>query len=185
MPMMANVGCDAISANARIEDIARRHLDTAAKRALIEAELKDRPDVSNRAIAQGLGASHPTIAAVRKRLEAGGKIFHYDNTRGNDGVVQPTKKVLSPILAVATLPGIEPEGTAADIFAKAWEISPLSQGASSCVACRSITVAMRRRRSTTSPGSAPCSTVMTTHGSSLEPTWLDICRVIIPDRDKL
>ncbi|MBI2719558.1 MAG: hypothetical protein HY245_03955 [Rhizobiales bacterium] len=66
--------------------------------------------------------SHPTVAAIREELVAGGKIFHHETVRSRDGQPQPAKKSPPPTLASATLPGIEPEGTAADILARAKDI---------------------------------------------------------------
>jgi ParB-like chromosome segregation protein Spo0J len=61
---------------ARKLNLAGRHMDQAAKRALIEAEAVDHPEKSNRQIATDLGVSHPTVAAVRADLAGRGKIDH-------------------------------------------------------------------------------------------------------------
>jgi len=59
---------------------------------LIEAELKDRPEVSDRAIATDLGVSHHTVGGVRDDLEDGGQIAHHQDRVGKDGVSQPARK---------------------------------------------------------------------------------------------
>lgn len=59
---------------ARRLNIVRRHLDTAAKRAPVEAELRDRPEVSNRATAQDLVVHHTTVSTMRDRRETTGEI---------------------------------------------------------------------------------------------------------------
>lgn len=73
---------------ARKLNIARRHLDAKAKRALIADELKDRPQFSNRAIGADLGVSHHTVDDVREKLEQGGQIAHQSEVIGRDGVKQ-------------------------------------------------------------------------------------------------
>lgn len=85
---------------ARKLNIARRHLDTAAKRALIEAELRDRPEVSNRAIAADLGVDHKTVAGARDELKASGEIPQFEKTRGRDG-----RERRPPQVKAVSLPG--------------------------------------------------------------------------------
>lgn len=71
--------------HARRLNLDRRHLDTAAKRTLIEAELREQPEVSDRAIAGGLGVDHKTVGAVREGLEATGEIPQLTERKGRDG----------------------------------------------------------------------------------------------------
>jgi ParB-like chromosome segregation protein Spo0J len=47
--------------HARKLNLARRHLDQQQKRSLIEEQLRDTPDRSNRQIASALGASDKTV----------------------------------------------------------------------------------------------------------------------------
>lgn len=89
---------------ARRLNIARRHLDTAAKRTLIEAELKDRPQVSNRTIAADLGVSHPTVAATRKELEDRGDVEKFTTTTDTLGRQQPASKPSRPTVAAVSVP---------------------------------------------------------------------------------
>ncbi len=60
-------------------------LTTAEKRVRIEAALKANPELSNRQIAEKVGASHPTVAEVREQMEATGKITSSESTIGKDG----------------------------------------------------------------------------------------------------
>ena len=62
----------------------------AAKRTLIEAELKDNPERSNRQVAVELGVNHETVIAARKKLEATGGIRQLDKTVGKDGKARTT-----------------------------------------------------------------------------------------------
>lgn len=105
---------------ARRLNIARRHLDAAAKRTLIEAELKDRPEESNRAIAADLGVNHETVSDARDRLVSTGGIRQLDKTKGRDG--KKRKKPSKPKVAAVTVPGVEATGSASDILAAAKEI---------------------------------------------------------------
>jgi hypothetical protein len=65
-------------------------LSDGTKSFLIEAELRDRPEVSNRAIAADLGVSHHTVNSVRENV--GGQIAHHEKRIGRDGVAQPASK---------------------------------------------------------------------------------------------
>jgi ParB-like chromosome segregation protein Spo0J len=56
----------------RALNLARRHLDHAAKRQVIADELKENPDRSNRWIARSLGVHHATVIAVRDNLTSTG-----------------------------------------------------------------------------------------------------------------
>lgn len=49
-------------------NLARRHVTQAQRRDLIRLELERAPDRSDRAIARLVGASHPTVAAVRREI---------------------------------------------------------------------------------------------------------------------
>ncbi|MDP9875608.1 MT-A70 family methyltransferase [Agrobacterium tumefaciens] len=78
--------------HARSLNFARRHLSGAQKQAVIEAHLKDAPEVSNRAIARDLGVDHKTVSAARQRLVDGGEIPHHEKVVGRNGVAQPIAK---------------------------------------------------------------------------------------------
>lgn len=70
---------------ARSINFARRHLSTAQKQRVIEAQLKDAPESSNRAIAASLGVDHKTVAGARTRLEVRGEIPQLERSIGRDG----------------------------------------------------------------------------------------------------
>lgn len=78
--------------HARQLNIARRHLNREQRRDLIEAELRDRPERSNRQIAAGLGVNHETVGSARERLEATGEIRQLDHTIGADGKSRPAQR---------------------------------------------------------------------------------------------
>ena len=75
-------------------NFARRHLSTAQKNDVIEAQLRDTPSISSRAIAARLGVDHKTVTSVRRRLVDGGEIPHQEEVEGRDGVVQPARKAI-------------------------------------------------------------------------------------------
>ena len=73
-------------AHARALNLSRRHLSTAQKRDIIEAQLKDNPSISSRAIAARLGVNDKTVGSVRRQLESTAEIPQLAATRGSDGV---------------------------------------------------------------------------------------------------
>jgi ParB/Sulfiredoxin domain len=78
-------------------NLARRHLDQAEKRAIIEAEIKDNPNRSNRTIAKelrdvGLPTDHKVIGNARGRLEASGAIPQLEKTPGKDEKLRSTRR---------------------------------------------------------------------------------------------
>lgn len=77
---------------ARRLNMARRHLTQTQRRDMIAGQLKETPEQSDRQIAEALGVSHTTVAAVRKELEDGGQIGHQQTVTGKDGVKQPKAK---------------------------------------------------------------------------------------------
>src|SRR6266487_4849419 len=66
-------------------NVLRRHLTTEQKRELIAKVLEQNPKLSDRKVAEMVGVSHPTVAAVRGELEATGKIYQSDKREGKDG----------------------------------------------------------------------------------------------------
>lgn len=78
--------------HARALNLSRRHLSTAQKREIVEAQLKETPSISSRAIAARFGVHHSTVEAARKRMVHGGEISHHDEVIGRDGVKQPSFK---------------------------------------------------------------------------------------------
>jgi ParB-like chromosome segregation protein Spo0J len=70
-------------------NVYRRHLTRAQMRELIAWMLRSDPEASDRCIAGRTGASHPTVARVRSKLEAGGTIYHLPERNGSDGKKYP------------------------------------------------------------------------------------------------
>lgn len=79
-------------AHARALNLARRHLTQAQRQALVDAQLIDTPEQSDRSIAGKLGVSQPTVSARRKELEAEGMVIKVITTTGKDGIEQPREK---------------------------------------------------------------------------------------------
>jgi hypothetical protein len=73
-------------------NLYRRHLSRAQMRELISWSLRSRPEASDRRIAGQTGASHPTVARVRRELVAGGTIYHLSTRNGQDGKEYPVAK---------------------------------------------------------------------------------------------
>jgi N6-adenosine-specific RNA methylase IME4 len=63
--------------HARQLNLARRHLDREAKRALIAQQLRETPQLSNRQIARDLGCDDKTVSTVREMLEESAEIPHF------------------------------------------------------------------------------------------------------------
>ena len=107
--------------HARQLNLARRHLDQATRRALIEQELIQDPSRSNRQIAEGLQVDHKTVQAVRAESEGTGEIPQLDRTIGADGKSRPAKPIRTTFVdpspegnaeALATAKGIVAERAA-------------------------------------------------------------------------
>ncbi len=60
-------------------------MNTAQKRLVIEAPLKETPSISSRAIAGMLKVDHKTVSAARERLVSTGEIPQFETTQGLDG----------------------------------------------------------------------------------------------------
>jgi len=60
--------------HARTLNLARRHLTSEQKRALVADQLRDTPAMADRAVAEGLRVDHKTVGAVRDALERAGEI---------------------------------------------------------------------------------------------------------------
>lgn len=90
-PSVVRLGMDeaAKRTHARKLNMARRHLNQEQRRGLIQAELKDRPEVSDRQIAKALGIDHKTVSAQREKLETTGEIPQLKTNVGADGKERP------------------------------------------------------------------------------------------------
>jgi hypothetical protein len=65
-------------------NLYRRHLSRAQMREMIAWVLKQRPEASDRSLADGCGVDHKTVDGVRKRLESTGEIPQLDARRGTN-----------------------------------------------------------------------------------------------------
>jgi hypothetical protein len=77
---------------ARTLNVARRHLSSEQKRKLIDDQLRDTPQQSNRQIADALGVDDKTVGAARNRLEATAEIPQLTETVGTDGKSRPARR---------------------------------------------------------------------------------------------
>lgn len=78
-------------------NLARRHLNSKAVRGVVEAEVLHDPRRSDRAIAELLGVSHPTVAKARRALEKRGVVETVSTRVGRDGVEQtPSAAPVAP-----------------------------------------------------------------------------------------
>lgn len=77
---------------ARQLNLARRHLNAAQKRKIIEDQLIDTPHYSNRMIGTLIGADGKTVRAHRRWLEASGLLGSMGSTMGMDGVRRPSTR---------------------------------------------------------------------------------------------
>lgn len=77
---------------ARKLNLLRRQMSQAEKQEQVEAELRERPEMSNRLIANDLGVNKGTVMAARERLELGGQIGHPEKRIGRDGLKQAATK---------------------------------------------------------------------------------------------
>ena len=85
--------------HARRMNLARRQLNRDQRRRLIEDELRESPDATNRKIAAALGVDHKTVGSVRERLEADGEIPQVEARTGIDGTTYirtPTRRSHAP-----------------------------------------------------------------------------------------
>lgn len=92
-PSVVRLGMDepAKRTHARKLNMARRHLNQEQRRGLIQAELKDRPQVSDRQIAKALGIDHKTVSVQREKLESIGEIPQCDR-QTKDGRTYPAER---------------------------------------------------------------------------------------------
>lgn len=83
-------------AHIRALNMARRHLTAFQKRAIIEAQVKEMPWLSNRALAAMLGVDNKTIHNRRREMEASGSLARRSTITGRNGVRQPARKPSLP-----------------------------------------------------------------------------------------
>jgi len=80
----------AISAKANGQHGLRR--TNADKARAVRMALQDRPGLSDRAIAEHVGVSHPTVTKYRSELENGGQLENFTSRTGKDGRQRPAHK---------------------------------------------------------------------------------------------
>lgn len=78
--------------HARKLNLARRHLNQEQRRNMIQQELKENPEKSNRQIAEELRVDDKTVGAVRDELESTAEIPQLPQTIGKDGKKRETSK---------------------------------------------------------------------------------------------
>jgi ParB-like chromosome segregation protein Spo0J len=76
----------------RALNIARRHLSTEDRRALIADAIRDDPAASDRRVAVALGVSPTTVGSVRDELEARGDVSKLDTRTDTLGRTQPARR---------------------------------------------------------------------------------------------
>lgn len=73
-------------------NLYRRHLSLEDRERRAAEVLKDRPELSNRQVAEQVKLSHPKVGKIRKRLEEAGEVETVTTIVGADGVEQPAHK---------------------------------------------------------------------------------------------
>jgi DNA modification methylase len=79
-------------AHARALNLSRRHLNQEQRRKLIEDQLREAPERSDRQIAEALHVDNKTVAKRRKHLESTEEIPQLEATQGKDGKNRPARK---------------------------------------------------------------------------------------------
>jgi hypothetical protein len=75
---------------ARELNCARRQMTEERKRPLVEAQLRDTPELSDRWIADIIGVSQVTVGCSREHLEKSGDIAHFERLKARDGKSYPS-----------------------------------------------------------------------------------------------
>lgn len=92
---------------ARGMNCARRQMTPEKKRKVVDDQLREKPQLSNRWIADIAGVDHKTVGARRDHLEQGGEIPHLTEFESKDGSVQPGDKDRRPPFPWMHEPGWE------------------------------------------------------------------------------
>ena len=71
--------------HARKLNMARRHLTREQRREMIQEQIKDTPELSDRQIAKILGVSHSTVGIIRRELIESGQVDESTTSIGADG----------------------------------------------------------------------------------------------------
>lgn len=84
--------------HARKLNMARRQLNREQKQQLIQAQLRETPERSDRQIAAGLGVDKNTVNVQRKKMESTGEIHQLKTSVGADGKERPRQVERKPTL---------------------------------------------------------------------------------------
>jgi DNA-binding Lrp family transcriptional regulator len=71
--------------HARKLNMVRRHLTREQRRELIQAQIQDTPEISDRQIAKMLGVSNSTVSVIRRELIDSGQMCESHTSIGADG----------------------------------------------------------------------------------------------------
>lgn len=83
--------------HARKLNMARRHLTREQRRDLINEQLKETPEKSDRQIAAGLGVHHTTVTTQRAKMEKTGELAKLASSIGADGKERPRVVERKPV----------------------------------------------------------------------------------------
>lgn len=91
----------------RALNLARRHLDYAAKRQIITDELRENPGRSNNWTAKSLGVDDKTVASVRREMQSTSELPKLVYTLGADGKYRPATRAVVDHQIASTRPASE------------------------------------------------------------------------------
>jgi DNA modification methylase/ParB-like chromosome segregation protein Spo0J len=77
---------------ARQMNLARRHLSVEQRRQVIEQQLRETPQLSDRKIGRSLHVDGKTVGAVRAQMEETAEIPQFDSRMGADGRARPARR---------------------------------------------------------------------------------------------
>lgn len=83
--------------HARKLNMARRQLTTTQRRQIIQDQLQETPEMSDRQIAEGIGVSNSTVSYQRKRMEERGQLCESHSSIGADGKERPRQVERKPV----------------------------------------------------------------------------------------
>lgn len=83
--------------HARKLNMARRQLNQEQRRLLIQEQLKETPERSDRQIARELGVSNPTVSKYRQEMENDGELLKFNSSIGADGKERPRQVERKPV----------------------------------------------------------------------------------------
>lgn len=83
--------------HARKLNMARRQLSQTQRETLIQTQLKETPEKSDRQIAAGLGVSNSTVSLQRKKMVQSGQLCESHSSIGADGKERPRQVQRKPV----------------------------------------------------------------------------------------